>query len=237
MKKVFLLILSIVSITTYSQNVLPTNGNVGIGTMNPSAKLDVNGKAIIDSMLIVKDSVRFKDRLIVDKKVIFKADSRTKGNARVEGNINGDQKITIDGTAKFNGVVKMPNISAPNNGILNSGNFEILVKTPNGDVKKVSIDMITATMYATKSCTDAPIPNPTWFNGVNKIFTACPQVKVGIGNSNPQYKLTVSGIAYARRILVGKPGSLTTAVINGFASSSSRDLIQLGVDNASTGGQ
>jgi hypothetical protein len=42
----------------YSQtNTLPPNGNVGIGTTNPTSTLQVNGTAQIDSALYVKDSV------------------------------------------------------------------------------------------------------------------------------------------------------------------------------------
>jgi len=61
MKKLILSALLLTSITATAQNTIPTNGNVGIGTMNPSAKLDVNGHAIVDSTLTVKDSVRFKN--------------------------------------------------------------------------------------------------------------------------------------------------------------------------------
>ena len=52
-------------------NVLPQNGDVGIGTTNPSAKLDVNGHVRIDSTLLIKDSILIqKDaRIIEDLKV------------------------------------------------------------------------------------------------------------------------------------------------------------------------
>lgn len=38
-------------------NVVPQNGNVGIGTTSPSAKLQVSGSVRVDSTLIVSDSV------------------------------------------------------------------------------------------------------------------------------------------------------------------------------------
>lgn len=52
-------------------NTLPQNGDVGIGTLNPSAKLDVNGHVRIDSTLLIKDSILIqKDaRIIEDLKV------------------------------------------------------------------------------------------------------------------------------------------------------------------------
>lgn len=58
MKKNLLVIFTLtqISIINAQTNVLPTNGDVGIGTTAPSAKLDVHGTARIDSTLTV-DSV------------------------------------------------------------------------------------------------------------------------------------------------------------------------------------
>ncbi|WP_343747852.1 hypothetical protein [Fluviicola sp.] len=42
---------------TAQENVLSENGNVGIGTTTPSARLQVAGSARIDSSLVVSDSV------------------------------------------------------------------------------------------------------------------------------------------------------------------------------------
>ena len=72
MIKLLLLSVLILTVTVKAQNTLPTNGKVGIGTINPSARLDVNGHTKIDSTLTVKDSVRFKSKLTVDEKVVFK---------------------------------------------------------------------------------------------------------------------------------------------------------------------
>ena len=56
-------ILGICSNSIFAQeNTLPETGNVGIGTMNPSATLDVNGNVHIDSMLMVKDSILIHKR-------------------------------------------------------------------------------------------------------------------------------------------------------------------------------
>jgi len=232
------------ALSVNAQNTLPANGNVGIGTMTPSAKLDVNGRAIIDSTLTVKDSVRFKSRLTVDEKVVFKQNAVVKGqlfraennariqnNLRVNNNIKVDNVLRVDGLTNLQGNVKMPNISPLNN---NANDFTFLIKKPNGQLKTVSKDVIAIMAYQNFDCSGG---TPTWNNGVEKLFVSCPDVKVGIGTSTPQYKLDVKGIAYSNRLLVGKAGSLTNAIINGFDISNSRDLIQLGVHNATTGGQ
>lgn len=64
------------------ENTIPQNGNVGIGTTSPSAKLDVNGSAIFDSTVVIKDSLeiqkslRVKDKMKVDKKQLEEVQSQ-----------------------------------------------------------------------------------------------------------------------------------------------------------------
>ena len=41
--------------------------------------------------------------------------------------------------------------------------------------------------------TSDPVGNPDWDNGINKIYSDCPQVNVGIGTGNPQHRLHVYG--------------------------------------------
>ena len=49
--------LMFVGIFAQQENVIPEVGRVGIGTLNPSSKLDVNGHVRIDSTLLIKDSI------------------------------------------------------------------------------------------------------------------------------------------------------------------------------------
>ena len=52
MKKTFLLLVAFAAQMNFAQNVFPTSGNVGIGTINPLNNLDVNGNIQISNSLI-----------------------------------------------------------------------------------------------------------------------------------------------------------------------------------------
>jgi hypothetical protein len=63
-----------VSLSYAQDNTMPNAGNVGIGTLTPSSKLDVNGTVKIDSCLIVMDTVIF------EKTANLEADLKVAGN-------------------------------------------------------------------------------------------------------------------------------------------------------------
>lgn len=244
-KSIFLsTILAMVLSTNFAQdqNALPTTGDVGIGTATPAAKLDVKGATIIDSTLTVKDSVRIKDRLVVDKDVVFKQDAKIKGTTIVKGDLKAKQKLVVDSTAKFNGKVKFLGIDS----LLNSNiDFKILIQKPNGDVVYTNKTTLAQLPYigemfdpCSKYSVGDIISNPVWSNGDNKIYANyCGLVNVGIGNNDPQYLLDVSGMINGQRLKIGVITADESALINGFESGNSRDLIQLGVKNSATSNQ
>lgn len=80
----------------FAQNTLPTSGNVGIGTTNPSVPLEVNGNAVIDSSLTVADSLEVGNKLKVqqDLKVVGQSVFVHKGKFK--------DKLTIDGLTRMN---------------------------------------------------------------------------------------------------------------------------------------
>lgn len=153
------------------ENTLPETGNVGIGTLNPSAKLDVNGHVRIDSTLMIKDSI------------LVQKDARIEQDLKIEGQIYS------------------PNLV----GAIPQEEKKIVVKDQFGQLKVYNVNDLTQDLYLKTCETDANdnVINPTWNNGINKIYTDCPQIKVGIGTSNPQVKLDVRGKTYTNKLAIG----------------------------------
>ena len=184
---------------------------------------------VISDSLVVMNRIYAKEKLIVDQEAKFKQDIKVLGTARI------DSDLIVTGTSKLNGNVKMENIEQLTS--VDNSTAQILVRQPNGQLKTVGIiDLINA-VYS-KDCGDpVPVPNPVWSNGLNKIYAAyCGNlVNVGIGTTDPQFILDVKGLAYLDRLKVGTTAAIENAMINGFDLTNSRDLIQLGVHNSSTG--
>ena len=212
-------------------NTLPTTGNVGIGTLNPSSKLDVNGNAIIDSCLLIKDSllvnkdIRTKGKIFVDEKAVFKKNAVVRQNFRVKGNSRVDGNLRAYGNTRVEGLLKLPNATFLSNNNVNNGNFDFLVLNANGTAKKIDYDSLVNKLvqgiYAPPllnpidACQLAGGNNPQWYNGPSKLFTSCPDVNVGIRTDNPLYSLDVRGRGYFNYGLkLGTDFSMTTNFSN-----------------------
>jgi hypothetical protein len=177
--------------TFSQQNELPSTGNVGIGTTDPSARLDVRGSVKIDSTLWVKDSVvisrdaRVKQQFTVDGKTILKDDAVMHENLSVKGRteLAGDLQLTVlkDPTLLESEVLLLD--TAGN--VVRGGELKSLVYADVSVPEVVCRDANGG--YTTPAA-------PTWANGPGKIYTtrACvPDVKVGIGTSEPLSKLHI----------------------------------------------
>lgn len=169
MKKLFITICSITlgfaSLNAQQENILPDQGNVGLGTLNPSAKLDVKGNVKIDSSMMVKK------------------------NLVVEGDVD---------------IPHLPPINSA------AGKDFVIVKS-DGGLEKLSADVVFTqvgeVIYVEKGCETDDLAHPTWSNGLNKIYSHCPQVQVGLATNDPQFTLDVRGTTYSNKLLLGDASS------------------------------
>ncbi|MCB9224265.1 MAG: hypothetical protein H6582_08830 [Crocinitomicaceae bacterium] len=261
MKIYALILVATISFASLSQNTFPTNGNVGINTTNPSAKLDVNGNMKVDSTLIVKDSViiekdlRTKGKFVVEDqayflekvymydKLILSSTLEAGENINIDNNLNVSNnaqisnKLDVVGNSTFSGNVKVNNIPTVNN--LNNPNLEFVFRAPNGNLETYDIAGVVGLFGNQLYSIACPfnggdIPNPMWSNGLNKIFVTCPQVNVGINTANPEYKLHVVGTTYSFRLKIGyKDATSTNSYIEGFVPNNQNNIISLGKESNS----
>ncbi len=150
--------LTIAAISIHAQqesNSLPEQGNVGIGTTNPSVKLDVKGKVKID------------------------------------------------------GEVELPSLPSGNS----AANKEFVLIKADGSVEKIYGEVIVReigdAIYVEKGCSEDELNHPTWSNGINKLYSNCSSVRVGIATNEPRFSLDVHGTGYAQKLALGEVSSNT----------------------------
>jgi hypothetical protein len=182
MKKINLTLfitLMVYSFSSYSQeNILPTTGKVGIGTLNPSAKLDVNGKMHVDSAIWLKGEVKMSGvQEVENQPAAGGGNGNGNGNNNNGGNANPQQyKYLVIGE---DGVVKRGK--------------EIIIGPPGTPTGPGDTD-------------DTPCNNinaSKWDKALNKLFVNCPNVNVGINTNNPRVKLDVIGTTYSQKLALG----------------------------------
>lgn len=132
-----LLILLVASTTIFSQNsnTLPSSGNVGVGTTNPTKQLEVIGDTKLEGKVEIKDQVLVKDCMVVNKKLTVDQDVKIKGESVFDGNgkfkselkVLGESimkdKLKVDGEAKFNDKIIVDGLGKFNGDIKLSGDF------------------------------------------------------------------------------------------------------------------
>jgi len=189
MKKNILIIASAIFLSSnlFSQeNEIPETGNVGIGTTNPTEKLDVRGGAKIDSTLTVGDS------MVVTSSARVGEDLRVNGNAYIEGNLQVNNELNLSNGPVVLNYLLDTEITGPEVLIIDA---EGKMKR-GGDVKSLVYAEIDAEHTPCKDDNEGYTTpdHPVWNNGPGKIYTSqhcIPNVVVGIGQNNPQAKLHI----------------------------------------------
>lgn len=96
-----LLSVFICSVHAQNGNALPTEGNVGVGTLTPEKPLevvgstDLHGRLSVDSSLIVKDTATFESN------VILKSEVRAEENVEFEKDLKVDGDLYVLGESTF----------------------------------------------------------------------------------------------------------------------------------------
>lgn len=156
----------------------------------------------VDSMLTVGDSASFNRSVRVAQHIT------------VEGMTVMQQDATAGSDFKVEGNLYLPNIP----GLTALDKEMILVTNAEGLTERLSVGALLEPLYSF-SC--APVggvvQSPTWANGPNKLFVACPEVQVGVGTNAPTRSLEVNGTTkISGHTWLGTSLSLG-ADVNGFA--------------------
>lgn len=132
------------------------------------------------------------------------------GDAVLQGDVRMDSLVNYTGTPDDLSIIVIDPM----------GN---ITRTPKSDFVAMLLEPI-----GVDYCGTGDVSNPQWYKGLNKLFSPCPQVNVGIGNSNPEFKLDVTGETFTVKLLVGNSLGTDTAMINAYAFNHTQRLLQLG---------
>lgn len=134
----------------------------------------------------------------------------------------------VNGSSIFKGSFSLPNIQPIDPSAMD---YDLIFRDDTGALRSGSITAFADIIYEPVACISGPIPNPTWSNGENKIYSPCPQVLVGVNTTNPRVHMDVIGTTYSERVaLGGDPNSFAAErlKITGYSTSSNTNLVSIG---------
>lgn len=255
MEKTLITIAAVASFSSvFSQNVVPDNGYVGLGTATPTVQLHVKGNVQIDSSLNINKHAAIGGTLDVSEKATLhktaiagplevQAPSIFLDSMVVESTITvndilmsnatfiGNGKNDFNGVSTFNNTMKLNQV----NWLANPAASYFLFMDGDGEVRKSDIpsfaDGFATAIYSFPCLTDSAgnTLSPKWNNGTNKLYALC--ANVGIGTSTPRAKLDVIGKGQISQLAMGvDPASMTGAFhlrTNGFSTSSDAAIFRV----------
>lgn len=207
-----LIVFSLISLTTlpvFSQtNTISNSGNVGIGTLTPSAKLDVNGKMVVDSMATFKDSLRVNKKLIVDQNLKIKGQSvfLEKGKFKDE--------LVVDGLTRLKGDLKLKSFTDTTlieKRFLQVNKFgKVVIKGEVDFLNDINQQLCKTTLAGDVLSVWTQKPNPVY--GILHTGAGGCATRIGIGTETPQAQLDVNGDGIFSNILAAGRASTTLYV-------------------------
>lgn len=126
----------------------------------------------------------------------------------VNGNTIFYNGVETDGIATFNDQTKMMGVVRMDSLALWSGDaddVEILIIDPYGNVTRSTRGGLMAALLDPEptACLGGDVDNPQWYSALNKLYSPCPEVNVGIGTSTPDFKLDIKGATYTLKAVIG----------------------------------
>ncbi|MBK7130322.1 MAG: hypothetical protein IPH66_13310 [Crocinitomicaceae bacterium] len=192
--------------------------------------LNAQNPTVISDSLVVQQRLYAKEKLVVDQEARFKQDVIVKGDLKAKSDVRIDSLLKVDGTTRLLGSVKMEGLGTATT---ITSETEILLIMPNGNIIRGDIDgMLNAFANPQGITTDYCTANggiAKWWAVAQKLFTACPDVNVGIRTDDPQFALHTVGTTYSKSFLAGSTFGSTNAYFNVIGLSNAATLMNLGV--------